>query len=136
MTIQAQTLTVPYSHDTFHTTKPIQQVVKEYYDRDGQKFVDEVLAPIVKKHNFKEQSGATLVHRHFDIDPDEKLVEFNNISTPWKVNVGFNEFNGSSNSLIYETALDAERRWEVDILRTRLQPRQRREQLHCRHSGS
>lgn len=53
------------------------------------------------------------MHRHFDIAPDEKLVEFNNITTPWTINVGLNEFNGRTDSLVYETAwmLNPEGKW-------------------------
>jgi hypothetical protein len=27
--------------------------------------------------------GLTLVHRHFDLAPDERLVEYQNVATPW-----------------------------------------------------
>jgi hypothetical protein len=108
-----ETLTVPYSHTTFHSTLDISKAGREFNDRKGKKFVNDTLAPIVKKHNLEEVFGVGLVHRHFDISPDEKLVEFNNISTPWTVDAGINNFNGRTNSLIYEVAwmLDSDGKW-------------------------
>ena len=99
-----ETLTIPYSRDIFHTAIHISTAGNEFQKRDGQHFIDTVLAPIFKKHCVEEAFGVGLIHRHFDIEEDEKLVEFNNVSTPWTIDVGLNEFAGKTNSLVYEIA--------------------------------
>ena len=108
-----ETLTAPYSHDTFHTAVDISVAGKEFLTRDGKKFVEETLAPLVKRHGLEGDFGVCLIHRHFDIDPNEKLVEFNNITLPLTINVGLNEFAGKEDHLIYDTAwmLDSNGKW-------------------------
>ena len=109
-----ETLAVPYSHETFHSAVHISDAGEEYRKRDAQKFVDGTLAPIFKKHKVEETFGVGLVHRHFDIKEDEKLVEFNNVSTPWTIDAGLNEVAvKGTNSLIYEVAwmLNKDGKW-------------------------
>jgi hypothetical protein len=31
--------------------------------------------------------GLSMVHRHFDLMPDQKLVEYNGTSTPWTAGI-------------------------------------------------
>ena len=114
MVTETEALTVPYSRDTFHNAFHISTAGDEFQERNGQKFISNILAPIFKKHRVEEVFGIGLVHRHFDIEEDEKLVEFNNISTPWAVDVGLHELVGKkTDSLIYETSwmLDTDNKW-------------------------
>lgn len=38
------------------------------------------------RHSMDRRSGLTLLHRHFSLDADERLVEYRGTSTPWKLN--------------------------------------------------
>lgn len=51
--------------------------------KNGSRFVNETFRNLVERHNLESVFGIGLLHRHFDLKNDEKLVEFNNISTPW-----------------------------------------------------
>ena len=114
MATQTETLIVPYSRDTFYEAVHISTAGDLYEERNGQKFVHDILAPIFKKHKVEEVFGVGLVHRHFDIEEDEKLVEFNMVATPWAVDVGPHHLQGKkTDSLIYELSwmLNADGKW-------------------------
>ncbi|PGG99129.1 hypothetical protein AJ79_08693 [Helicocarpus griseus UAMH5409] len=46
--------------------------------------IENILKPMVEKHKLEAKLGDGLLHRHFDLEEPEKLVEFNNISISWK----------------------------------------------------
>lgn len=106
-------LTTPYSSTTFHASPHIDTAASTFETQNGKSFIDKILAPLIRKHTVEECFGPTLVHRHFDIEADEKLVEFNNVTTPWTIDEEFQDTNVGSNGLIYPTAwlLDAEGKW-------------------------
>ena len=37
------------------------------------------------RHGVEQQYGLSILHRHFDLDPEEQLVEYQNVSAPWKL---------------------------------------------------
>ena len=117
MTTQSMTLVAPYSHDFFHQIQDVGDVMGELKTKDSNAFVHTTLAPIFKKHYLEEVLGVGLVHRHFSISPNEKLVEFNNITTPWSgIKLSSNhsaKIPNSANGLVTETSwvLDANDKW-------------------------
>ena len=117
MATQSTTLTTPYSHDSFHQIQDIEDIKEQLNQKHGDAFVNTTLAPIFKKHDVEEVLGVGLVHRHFSISPNEKLVEFNNITSPWSgIKLGSNhsaKIPNSANGLVTETswALDANDKW-------------------------
>jgi hypothetical protein len=40
---------------------------------------------IFQKHAVDHELGLALTHRHFDLQPGEQLVEYENVATPWLV---------------------------------------------------
>ena len=117
MATQSMTLVAPYSHDSFHQIQDVGDVMDQLKTKNSNVFVHTTLAPIFKKHSLEEVLGVGLVHRHFSISPSEKLVEFNNITTPWsgiKLNSNHSaKIPNSANGLVTETSwvLDANDKW-------------------------
>ncbi|KAF7506890.1 hypothetical protein GJ744_011131 [Endocarpon pusillum] len=74
----------PYSVSEFNKIPDLYQGTTAFHAKDGMRFVNEVFGPLVLKHGLEAQLGITILHRHFDLKDPEKLVEFNNISLPWK----------------------------------------------------
>jgi len=54
--------------------------------RGGSNLVVEKLGPIFRKHGVDTKFGLAILHRHFDLAPNERLVEVNDVTTPWDVN--------------------------------------------------
>ncbi len=74
----------PYSVAQFNQISDLYEAKKAFHAKDGLKFIREVFGPLVLKHGLEAQLGITILHRHFALKEPEKLVEFNNISLPWK----------------------------------------------------
>jgi hypothetical protein len=75
----------PYDPSHFNTIPYLHEVSKSFQAKNGAEFVEKVFKPLILKHNLESQLGIGLLHRHFDLKGFEKLVELNNISTPWAV---------------------------------------------------
>lgn len=43
------------------------------------------LRPLIRAHGYEERYGVGLVHKHFEMKPDEILIEYQSITAPWKV---------------------------------------------------
>lgn len=74
----------PYSVSQFNQIPDLYKAKTTFHAKDGVKFVREVFGPLVLKHGLEATLGITILHRHFALQEPEKLVEFNNISLPWK----------------------------------------------------
>jgi hypothetical protein len=106
-------MTSPYSFIEFHKASDINDASTAFETAKGQDFVDKILATIIRKHNADKAFGPTLIHCHFDIEENEILVEFNNITTPWIIDDEFKETSVGSNGLVYPTIwlLDSNDKW-------------------------
>lgn len=107
------TMTTPYSSEAFHKIPDLFPVRNAFADRNGLKFVKEVLGPLIQERGLEEVFGVGLVHRHFDIDSKTKLVEFNNVTAAWVLDEDQVNNVLGSNSVVYETswALDDREKW-------------------------
>ena len=76
-------LLLPYSTQLFNDLPDLHTAQQIFLSRGGMKMIDHLFMPIIEKHGLEAQLGVGLVHRHFDLRDDEKLVEFNSISIPW-----------------------------------------------------
>ena len=75
----------PYDVHRFNTIPLLHDVSTSFQAKNGTEFVEKVFKPLVLKHKLESQLGIGLLHRHFDLEGFEKLVEFNNISSPWAI---------------------------------------------------
>jgi len=55
----------------------------EFKERKGAEVMNSVLAGIFVKHNVESHYGVQLLHRHFRLDNDERLVDVGTASVPW-----------------------------------------------------
>ena len=76
----------PYSADVFNTLPDLPTAERSLVSRGGPDLVNELLKPMIEKYQLEGKLGVGLLHRHFELGETEKLVEFNNISLPWKSN--------------------------------------------------
>jgi len=72
-----------YLHDAYSDLPPLCSAHRAFVLKDNHDTIHDKLGPIFRKHHADEAFGLGLLHRHFDMTPDERLVQLNNISTPW-----------------------------------------------------
>jgi hypothetical protein len=97
-------LSVPYSTEVFHKALSIHSAGAAFRKRNADAFISGTLEPIIREHDMEALFGIGLIHRHFDLEAEEILVEFNNISTPWACEPGLTTSDAGFNSLIYPVA--------------------------------
>jgi hypothetical protein len=73
-----------YYPESFQNIPDLHRATEKFTREGGTTFIEVVLKPLILKYKLEAVFGIGLLHRHFDLDATEKLVEFNNISTPWR----------------------------------------------------
>ncbi|KPI37128.1 uncharacterized protein AB675_3594 [Cyphellophora attinorum] len=68
-------LSVPYSTETFHKALSINSAGTSLEERNAVAFVSGTLAPIIREHGMESHFGVGLIHRHFNLEPEEILVD-------------------------------------------------------------
>jgi hypothetical protein len=53
---------------------------------NGDNLVSTIFPNLLTAHKMDRTFGVTLLHRHFELDPDERLVEYRGTSIPWVTN--------------------------------------------------
>jgi hypothetical protein len=66
----------PYSTHAFNTLPELHTAQDSFTSKGGKNLVDEVFKPMIEKHKLEAKLGVGLLHRHFDLEGSEKLVEF------------------------------------------------------------
>lgn len=89
-------VTVPYCSKVFHAIGDLRPSADQLNDLNGTAWIKTVGKDLLKKHGMNETFGIGLLHRHFDIDDNQILVEFNNITLPWKTAMIAPEEDGST----------------------------------------
>jgi len=77
----------PYSSSAFNTLTSLHDANAEFKERNAAEVMNSVFAGIFIKHNVDGLLGVQLLHRHFSLGNDERLVDVGNASVPWS-NVG------------------------------------------------
>lgn len=72
----------PYEHSIYMSLPEFSVVAQAFRARRGKHFINTV-RELFLRHNIEDTLGVCLVHRHFDLAPDERLVEEGKTSTPW-----------------------------------------------------
>jgi hypothetical protein len=73
----------PYSSTVFNTLHSLHDADAEFKERNAATIMNSVLAGIFTKHNVNSHVGVQLLHRHFRLDNDERLVDAGGASVPW-----------------------------------------------------
>ena len=83
----------PFNVDLFNMINSLDSAKQAFKAKEGKKLVAEVFHKLLSKYHLESRLGVGLLHRHFDLAENEKLVEFNNVSVPWE-NVRTDDYAG------------------------------------------
>lgn len=72
-----------YNAEVFNTLPDLPTAEESFVSKGGPDLLDNVLKPMIERYQLESKFGVGLLHRHFELEDSEKLVEFNNISLPW-----------------------------------------------------
>jgi hypothetical protein len=73
----------PYSSSVFNTLPSLHDADAEFKERNSAAIVNSFLGGIFTKYNVNDLLGVQLLHRHFRLDNDERLVDVGGASVPW-----------------------------------------------------
>lgn len=76
----------PYNTDVFNTLPDVPTAEESFVSKGGPDLVDKVLTPMIDRYQLESKFGVGRLHRHFELENSEKLVDFNNIRLPWNSN--------------------------------------------------
>ena len=72
-----------YSSEHFNALLPLDDALDPYRRAGGDAFVQDVFRKFFVQAGMDKTFGLALMHRHFPIDLNQKLVEYNGTSTAW-----------------------------------------------------
>ncbi|CAM1500538.1 Fc.00g097000.m01.CDS01 [Cosmosporella sp. VM-42] len=78
----------PYSAEFFNTLPGLGAVASDYKASIGEEAIETVFQSLFLRYKMTKTFGLGLIHRHFDLQPDEVLVEVNGTSTAWALPTG------------------------------------------------
>lgn len=84
MTVQV----LPYSVAEFNRIPSLGDSDREFQLRQGEAFVLSTLRLLLLEHKLHHVFGILMLHQHFNLNEDEKLVDFNHQATGWKLKDG------------------------------------------------
>jgi hypothetical protein len=72
-----------YSPDHFQRLPALKDARNDFLNVDGDTLVANVFKDFFVNEGMDRTFGLCMLHRHFDLMPNQKLVEYNGTSTPW-----------------------------------------------------
>ncbi|KAK5079155.1 hypothetical protein LTR64_002425 [Lithohypha guttulata] len=72
---------LPYSVEKYNKVPVLGTSAQDFQYRQGEAFVLSSLRLLLFEYKLSDTFGVVLLHRHFDLDKDEKLVDYNNQAT-------------------------------------------------------
>ncbi len=75
----------PYTSEFFNSLPGLGDSSDSFRSNDGNAAVDSAFQDLFVRHKMTKLFGLGLVHRHFDLKPNELLVDVNGTSTAWGV---------------------------------------------------
>lgn len=82
------TMAARYRPSDYNGLPDLNKAGDMFDSKDGEAFVANQFRNLFLLHNVDRVFGLTLLHRHFDIDPEERLTEYPGTSVPWLENSG------------------------------------------------
>lgn len=70
-------------HSTYSQLPPLTLARDMFEARNTKKHLAGPIRDVFLKHGMENEYGVSLLHRHFDMEPKERLVEYHDVSTPW-----------------------------------------------------
>ncbi|KAJ5394741.1 hypothetical protein N7509_006528 [Penicillium cosmopolitanum] len=73
-----------YSVDHFQTLPSLEVARTNFMELNGDDLVKDVFKKFFIEQSMDRTFGLAMLHRHFDLEPDEMLVDYEGTSVPWK----------------------------------------------------
>ncbi|TKA65910.1 hypothetical protein B0A55_10495 [Friedmanniomyces simplex] len=70
-------------HSTYGSLPPLTLAHDMFEARDTTTKMKGPIRDVFLKHGMHDRYGVSLLHKHFDLAPNERLVEYHDVSTPW-----------------------------------------------------
>ncbi|KAK0609273.1 hypothetical protein B0T17DRAFT_621711 [Bombardia bombarda] len=74
-----------YDPQAFDTLPSIGNAAARFRDSDGETLVSSTFRDLFTRYEMDRVFGLILLHRHFPLHEDERLVEYNGTSVPWRL---------------------------------------------------
>jgi hypothetical protein len=72
-----------YDQEVFNGLPDVTTAATTVKDKEGEQLIRGVVRDLLLKHGLNDKLGVALVHRHFDLKPDEVMVDYHGVATPW-----------------------------------------------------
>ncbi|PGG95971.1 hypothetical protein AJ79_09791 [Helicocarpus griseus UAMH5409] len=72
-----------YKPEHFHGLPTLETAREKFKALNGDALVKDVFRPFFLQHGMDERFGLAILHRHFDLTIEERLVDYNGTSSPW-----------------------------------------------------
>ncbi|KAJ2896792.1 hypothetical protein MKZ38_005238 [Zalerion maritima] len=83
----ATAIQASYNHQVFNSLPYLKDAVARYEEANNPiEIIGAELGELFTKHGVEGTLSLALLHRHFEMAPDERLVEHGDMSVPWQVN--------------------------------------------------
>ncbi|KAM5432229.1 hypothetical protein McanMca71_004494 [Microsporum canis] len=73
----------PYDSSRFNSLPSLYDAGSVFDTINGNKFIEEVMKPLFKTYGVERSLGLALMHSHFQLEENEKLVDIRGTSVPW-----------------------------------------------------
>ncbi|KAI6355348.1 hypothetical protein MCOR25_008234 [Pyricularia grisea] len=74
-----------YRPEVFTSLPQLHHASERFASLDGDETVEKEFKDLFRRHGMEHTFGLTMLHRHFDMAPNERLVEYGATSTPWEL---------------------------------------------------
>lgn len=73
-----------YLHEHFQGLPTLEEAKAQFLEgKDGERLVTDVFKAFFVKEGMERRFGLAMLHRHFPLEANEKLVDYHGTSTPW-----------------------------------------------------
>lgn len=80
-----------YSHGHFQRLPTLEKARADYLQANGDLLVEKTFKDFFVEAGMETTFGLVMLHRHFDIMPEQKMVEYRGTSSPWVTIAGMTE---------------------------------------------
>ncbi|PNP86473.1 hypothetical protein FNYG_00175 [Fusarium nygamai] len=76
-----------YQHELYDALPQVEQSSQKLAIRGALPLIDTAIRQIFMAHGVENVFGVRLLHRHFDLDQQERMVQFGSVASPWTENI-------------------------------------------------
>lgn len=73
----------PYSHRHFESLSSLNTARDTFYEMNGDKLVENLFKNLFVRNGVDRTFGLALMHRHFHILPEQRMVDYNGTFAAW-----------------------------------------------------